>query len=84
MKTFDDYMNDPEIVNEPMGLREIHAVRLKLQDEHDVFSPEFGDYVQKRAEAIAAESGLVMKFAKLDENGNLITRTIGPAETASH
>jgi hypothetical protein len=32
-KTLEDYMNDPEIANEPMALREIHAIRLKLQDE---------------------------------------------------
>ena len=26
-------MNDPEIINEPMPLREIHAIRLKIYDE---------------------------------------------------
>jgi hypothetical protein len=35
MKTIEDYMNDPAIVNEPMALREIHAARLKIQDETD-------------------------------------------------
>ena len=29
----DTYMNDSEIINEPMPLREIHAVRLKIYDE---------------------------------------------------
>ena len=29
----DKYMNDPEIINEPMPLREIHAIRLKIHDE---------------------------------------------------
>jgi len=29
----DDYINDPEIVNEPMPLREVHAIRLKIYDE---------------------------------------------------
>jgi hypothetical protein len=65
MKTLDDYMNDLEIVDEPMALREIHAVRLKLQDEHDVFSPEYGDYCQKRAEAMLAESGIHLEYVKL-------------------
>ena len=32
-KTLDDYMNDPDIVNEPMPWREIYASRLKIQDE---------------------------------------------------
>ncbi len=32
-KTFDDYMNDPEIINEPMGLRITHAMRFKVQDD---------------------------------------------------
>ena len=29
----DRYMSDPEIINEPMPLREIHAIRLKIYDE---------------------------------------------------
>jgi len=33
MKTFDDYLNDPRIKNEPMGLRITHAMRFKIQDE---------------------------------------------------
>ena len=32
-KTFDDYLNDPRIKDEPMGLRITHAMRLKVQDE---------------------------------------------------
>jgi len=32
-KTIDDYMNDPDIINEPMGLRITHAMRFKVQDE---------------------------------------------------
>ena len=32
-KTFDDYLNDPDIVNEPRALREVHAARLMIQDE---------------------------------------------------
>jgi ethanolamine ammonia-lyase large subunit len=32
-KTIEDYMNDPEIANEPSALREIHAIRLKIYDE---------------------------------------------------
>jgi len=32
-KTFDDYMNDPDIIDEPMGLRITHAMRFKVRDE---------------------------------------------------
>jgi len=33
MRTFDDYLNTPELAEEPGFLREIHAARLKIQDE---------------------------------------------------
>ena len=29
----DKYMNDPDIINEPMPHREVHAIRLKIYDE---------------------------------------------------
>ena len=32
-KTLDDYLNDPDIINEPMPWREIYAARLKIHDE---------------------------------------------------
>jgi hypothetical protein len=40
VKTLDDYMNDPEIVNEPSALREVHAIRLKIYDEIKDMTPE--------------------------------------------
>ena len=33
MKTLEDYMNDPDLANEPRALREVHAIRLKINDE---------------------------------------------------
>jgi hypothetical protein len=33
VKTLNDYMNDPSVVNEPMPLREVHAIRLMIYDE---------------------------------------------------
>ena len=39
MKTLNDYMNDPSLVNEPMPLREIHAIRLMLYDETKDMTP---------------------------------------------
>jgi hypothetical protein len=32
-KTLDDYLNDPDLANEPQALREVHAARLMIQDE---------------------------------------------------
>jgi hypothetical protein len=32
-KTLDDYLNAPDLANEPSALREVHAVRLMIQDE---------------------------------------------------
>ncbi len=50
MKTLDDYMNDPEIIHEPMALREIHAIRLKIYDEtKDMTMTEYNAYVHERA-----------------------------------
>ena len=40
MKTFNDYMNDPSIKNEPMGLRINHAMRFKVQEEIKNMTPE--------------------------------------------
>ncbi len=32
-KTIDDYLNDPDLADEPQSLREVHAARLMIQDE---------------------------------------------------
>jgi hypothetical protein len=34
------YMNDPDIINEPSALREVHAVRLQISEEIKNCSPE--------------------------------------------
>ena len=33
MSKYEKYMNDPDIIDEPMPLREIHAIRLMINDE---------------------------------------------------
>ena len=32
-KTLDDYLNVPDLANEPSALREVHAIRLMIHDE---------------------------------------------------
>jgi len=39
-KKLENYMNDPDIINEPMPLREVHAIRLMIQDEIKDMSPK--------------------------------------------
>ena len=39
-KTLEEYMNDPEIIDEPQPLREIYAIRLKIYDEIKDMTPE--------------------------------------------
>jgi hypothetical protein len=70
-KTVEEYMNDPRILNDsgimeaPECIREIHAIRLKIQEEHDVFSSEYTEHCHKTAEAFFADSGITPHYADL-------------------
>jgi hypothetical protein len=49
-KTLDDYLNDPELANEPSALREVHAIRLKIHDERKgMTAAEYNAIVHHRA-----------------------------------
>ena len=39
MKTLNDYINDPSVINEQMPLREVHAIRLMIHDETKNLTP---------------------------------------------
>ena len=39
-KIFEDYYNDPDIINELPAMREIHAARLMIHDETKDMTPE--------------------------------------------
>jgi hypothetical protein len=69
-KTIDDYMNDPRILEDremmeaPECIREIHAIRLKLQDEtSEMTTEEHVAYVNKKGEEILARWGLSHLYA---------------------
>jgi len=60
-KTFEDYLDDPRIKDEPMGLRVTHAMRFKIQDETEGMTA---------AEHTAYFYGCVKK----QEDGNFLLR----------
>ena len=68
MKTVDDYLNDPRITNDPdmqnvpYCIKEIHAIRLKNQDEYGTLS-EYGKHCHETTAAFLKAHG--MKFASL-------------------
>jgi len=66
MKTLDDYMNDPDIANEPIPWREIHAIRLKVHDEtKDMTFHERKVYYDESTERFFASMGKTVPYAKL-------------------
>jgi hypothetical protein len=84
MKTVQEYMNDPRITNDPEmmaalePIREIHAIRLKHQDERAGMSPaEEIDYLNKKAEAFLAPMGKTLCY-DLAGQGKLKPRVPAP------
>ena len=53
-KTLESYMNNQDIINEPMPLREIHAIRLMIHDETKDMTPE-----ERTSRVSAASSALL-------------------------
>ena len=62
MKDLDFYMNDPDIVDEPLPLRQVHAIRLKIQDETKDMTPEERvKHTAEQAQKLADLYGLKIK-----------------------
>jgi hypothetical protein len=62
-KTFDEYMDDPRIINESMGLRITHAMRFKVQEERETMTEtEYRDISNKRVERFFSEAGITPKY----------------------
>jgi hypothetical protein len=66
VRTVDEYMNDPAIADEPMGLRQIHAIRLKLQDDRKgMTAEEYAAAARKNTEDLFTEYGIPIEWAHL-------------------
>jgi len=62
-KTLDDYLNDPDLANEPQSLREVHAARLMIQDETKGMTvAERTTYYHEGAKATFARLGITPKY----------------------
>jgi hypothetical protein len=56
VKTLDDYMNDPSVVNLQMPLREVKAIRLMIYDEQkDMTTDEIKAYYSRLRQRVEKE-----------------------------
>jgi hypothetical protein len=79
MKTIDEYMNDPRILNDPYmedgPVKEIHAARLMLMDETaEMTVQERCDYLNNKARETLARHGITPEFVNLSGQGKLHPR----------
>ena len=49
----------------PDCIKEIHAIRLKIQDEYDVLSPAYDEHCRKTVNAFFEEMGTTPLYANL-------------------
>jgi hypothetical protein len=81
MKTVQDYMNDPRIVNDPemmdgpVFVRKVHAIRLKLQDETaGMTADQVKEYRRREREKIDADCarlGFKLNYVDLSGQGRV-------------
>jgi hypothetical protein len=72
MKTVDDYMKDPDILETPEYLREIHAIRRVIQEEtRDMTSVEQDAYIHQEALEALAAVDVTPRYADLSGQGKL-------------
>ena len=70
-KTVSEYLKDPRLLNDkgimdaPDCIKEIHAIRLKIQDEFDVLSPVYDEQCRKAVNAFFSEMGATPQYADL-------------------
>jgi hypothetical protein len=83
MKTVTDYMNDPRLLNDPEmagalePIKEIHAVRLMLQDETaGMTTTEKVAFINARGKETLARLGLTSKIANFSGQGKLKPKAV--------
>ncbi|MDR1908418.1 MAG: hypothetical protein LBQ35_00685 [Spirochaetaceae bacterium] len=81
MKTVQEYMNDPRITNDPglmdapESVREVHAIRLMLQERRVNMTPEERRAdIQKRSDAFLAGCGTPLQYVSFPGQGKLNPR----------
>jgi hypothetical protein len=80
MKTVEEYMNDPRILSDPGNddvlIREIHAIRLKTEDETENMTvQEKCDYLNNKARDVLSSIGADSLLVSFPEGGKLRPRT---------
>ena len=83
VKTVDDYLNDPRILEDtemmeaPECIREIHAIRLKLQDEAAGMTiEEHVDHVNKKGKEILDRWGMAHLYADFPKQEGIFESTL--------
>jgi hypothetical protein len=81
MKTVQEYMHDPRILNDPgmaealEPVREIHAIRLKIQDETaNMTTEERISFINNKGREALARHGLSSRIVNLSGQGKLKPR----------
>jgi hypothetical protein len=82
MKTIQDYMSDPRILNDPLmegalePIKEIHAIRLKIQDETaGMTAAEEAEYHKQKTNQLFSNFGLPSpQYIDLSGQGKLKPR----------
>ncbi|GHV77146.1 hypothetical protein AGMMS49942_19670 [Spirochaetia bacterium] len=81
MKTVQEYMNDPRLLNDPglmdapESVKEVHAIRLMLQDRRVNMTPEERRAdIQKRSDSFLAGCGIPPHYVSFPGQGKLKPR----------
>ena len=85
MKTIKDFMNDPRILSDPgmaealEPVKEIHAIRLKIQDETvDMTMEERIEFINNRARESLSRHGLSSRIVNLSSQGETLQQEAVP------
>jgi hypothetical protein len=83
MKTIQDYMNDPRLLNDPQmagalePVKEIHAIRLKIQDETARMTvAEWVEFYNNEAKSALVRHGLSSQLVHFTGQGKLKPRPV--------